>query len=151
MNRLTLVLNTAILVVTFVVALAAGDVQGELLSTAARTTGSDHRSHRFDDRSAATVLRVVQSMENFYPERPGNELCRAQIEAIRDAIEICQSGIESGINATLRSAEDDQDLRGAISHLGRSVRVDIESALARGFEDPTIVRRLATEVIRNSR
>ena len=150
MNRLTLVLNTAILVVTFVVALTAGDVQGELLASAARSTGGQRAARPIGADPSTTLLRVVQSMENFYPATTENRLTRDQLEAIRDAIDLYHDEIRAGVDDVIGTSDDDRDLRQAINQLGKSVRVDIEAALSRSFKDPSIVRRLTTEIIRHS-
>jgi len=150
MNRLTLVMNTAILVVTFVVALTAGDVQGELLMSAARSDGGGRMSRRIGDDSPTSLLRVVQSMDNFYPATAGNKLTRGQLESIRDAIDLYYDEIRTGVDDVLAGSDDDRDLRQAINLLGKSVRVDVEAVLSRSFKDPSIVRRLTTEIIRHS-
>ena len=150
MNRLTLVLNTAILVVTFVVALAAGDVQGELLMSAARSDGGGRTARRAIDDSSTTLLRVVQSMENFYPATADNALARGQLETIRDAIDLYYDEIRSGVGDVLGASDDDRNLRQAINQLGKTVRIDLEAVLSRSFKDRSIVRRLATEIIRHS-
>ena len=150
MNRLTLVLNTAILVVTFVVALAASDVQGELLMSSARNGGGGRVARAVGNDSPTTLLRVVQSMENFYPATPGNKLSRGQLEAIRDAIDLYYPAIRTGVDDVLGASDDDRDLRQAINQLGKSVRIDIEAALSQSFKDPSIVGRLTTEIIRHS-
>ena len=149
MNRLTLVLNTAILVVTFVVALTAGDVQGRLLTSATRSAGRDgvRRGARADQSLA--VIRVVQSMENFYPATSENTLKTVQLEAIRDALELCRSSIRSGLTRLISEGDDDREVRAAATQLGRVTRIEVEAVLARAFNEPTTVRRLATEVIRN--
>ena len=151
MNRLTLVLNTAILVVTFVVALAAGDVQGELLTSAARTVGQRRGARGGVNDSSAALVRVVQSMENFYPPTAENKLTLSQLESIRDAIEVYYAGMRAGVNDVLSGTDESADVRGAIAQLGKTVRVDIEASLSHEFSDPSIVRRLTTEVIRNCR
>ena len=150
MNRLTLVLNAAILVVTFVVALTAGDVQGELLSSAVRTAGRGGNAQRTDDGTAVAVLRILQSAENFYPATTKNQLGPDQLDAIREALTLYRSEIARGIDEMITHSGATADLRQVIAQLGRSVRADLESILSRQFSDASVVSRLATEVIRHA-
>ena len=90
-------------------------------------------------------------MENFYPPTSENKLTVGQLESIRDAIELHYAGMRSGVNEVLAGTDESSDVRGAIAQLGKTVRVEIETSLAREFPDPSIVRRLTTEVIRNCR
>ena len=149
MNQLTLALNAAILAVTFVVALTAGSVQGDMLVSSTRGGGRAANA-AVSGPSAATLLRVVQSMDAFYPATEQNPLSVAQLRAIQDAIEMYSGEIDAGIDGLLRESDDSRDMRTAIQQLGRAVRLDVESALARAFESPEVVRRLATEIIRHS-
>ena len=149
MNRLTLLLNTAILVVTFVVALTAGDVQGRLLTSATRTAGREGRGRDPGPDASLAVIRVVQSMGNFYPASAENTLTTRHIESIRDAIEIYGTATRSGLDAVMAENADAEDVRHALDGLGKGVRLEIEAALGESFDNPSTVRRLATEVIRS--
>ena len=149
MNRLTLVLNAAILVVTFVVALTAGDVQGQLLDSAIRTAGRDRNLRTREPASSTALLRVVQSMDNYYPATAENALTSQQLVVIQDAIDLYYSAIRTGIDEVTSGESDSADVRGQVTQLGRTVRVDLESVLGDGFSDPSVVRRLTTEIIRS--
>jgi len=149
MNQLTLALNAAILAVTFVVALTAGSVQGDMLVSSTRG-GGRVGARAVTEPSAATLLRVVQSMENFYPATVENTLNSTQLRTIQDAIDLYSSEIGAGIEGVLRESDDSRDVRAEIQQLGRTVRIDLESTLARAFGNPEVVRRLATEIIRHS-
>ena len=151
MNRLTLVLNTAILVVTFVVALIAGDVQGELLSSTTRVAGRGAGPTSSQSSQSIAVVRIAQSMESFYPAGPNRELTRSQLQTIRDAVDAYTSGIRVGLDVVLAGNGDADDVRAAMSGLGKPLRIEIESVLNQSFPDPAIARRLATEIIRNCR
>ena len=151
MNRLTLALNVAILVVTFVVALTAGDVQSRMLSSAVQIAGRDQRCRRVSDGFGPVLLRVVQSMDNFYPATAHNALTGDQLEAIRDAIVAYRSAIRSGVDGVLARSDDGGDLRQALAQVGRIGRADLEAFLSRAFNNSTTVRRVATEIIRNCR
>ncbi len=151
MNRLTLVLNAAILVVTFIVALTAGEVQGRLLTTASRTAGRASAGRGARPDPSLGVMRVVQSMENFYPATSENTLTTAQLASIWDAIELYRASIRTGLGELIEDGDTSRDLRAAVAQLGQRTRIEVEAVLAQAFREPTTVRRMATEVIRNCR
>ena len=73
MNRITLALIAGIFLVLFF-DLTVSDLHGSLLASATRTAGQGDRSRGTHDDASAALLRLVQTMDGYYPASPSNPL-----------------------------------------------------------------------------
>ena len=137
MNRVTLLLNTVILVVTFLLALSATDTQIGLMQSSVATHVV--RPSTFQDRSVA-FLKVVQSLD------PRDKLDRAKLEAVHAAVERYYQVVRYGV--TRSRYEEEDDLVAAYADVGKQAREEVERALASGFRSDAAIRRVATQIIR---
>ena len=137
MNRVILILNTVILVVTFLLALSATDTQIGLLQSSAATHAV--RPSTFQDRSVA-FLKVVQSLD------PRDKLDRDKLEAVHDAVERYYQVVRAEV--TRSRYEQEGDLVAAYADVGKRAREEVERTLASAFRSDTAIRRVATQIIR---
>ena len=147
MNRVILLLNTAILVVTFVLALSATDAQIGLLQSASGISMRSARRVESTD-SAIAYLRVIQSLDNIVPR--STKLSPDQFGAIHEAVRRYKQVVDAGVSRSLVE-EADEDPRRGYDRLGKEARDAIEHALANAFSDRSTLRRLTTEVIKHCR
>lgn len=149
MNRIVLLLNVIVLVVTFLVAMAATDSQvGILRSTSAAMDG--RRSVVLSDPHATAFLRTVQALPNFLAKERLDGFNGERLDAIHTAIGRYFQVIDAGVTRSLqREGVAGEDLLRVYENMGRDARVEVEGALSPAFSDAATVQRLTTEIIRN--
>ena len=147
MNRVILILNTVILVVTFLLALSATDSQIGLLRSASGMSMRFSRPQAPTDNAIA-YLRVIQSLDNIVPR--STKLSVDQLGAIHDAVQRYKQVVDDGVVRSLGEAAG-EDPRRAYDRLGKEARDAVEHALANSFSDRSTLRRLTTEVIKHCR
>jgi len=149
MNRVILLLNVVVLVVTFVLALSATDSQIGLLRSASEAANLRVSHRASQGGSALPYLRVVQSLESITPPGSSQDVFEAEkLRAVYDAMRLYQDLIDRGVAGVLARSDRGQVLLSAYEELGRSARQELEMALSPHFDDATFVRRLATEIIK---
>ncbi len=150
LNRTILLLNVGVLVVNFILAFSTTNSQiGLLQSTAAVSNGRLPRQVLAQTDASVTFLKVVQSVGSQGSQ--GTSVFNAtNLRALHDAVRGYRHTIEQGVTELLARTGDGQAIRDAYDQLGRAAREDLELQLSPHFPDPGIVRRLTTEIIRNS-
>ncbi|MHC4163703.1 MAG: hypothetical protein ACYSUM_16370 [Planctomycetota bacterium] len=150
MHRTILLLNVIVLVVNFVLSLSATDSQiGLMRSTsgiANRVTWQGGGPHRAD---SLAYLRIVQSLQGVGPA--GQSLSTEQLEAVHEALDRYRRVIDGGVVRILLGEDDSEQARRPFDVLGKQAREEVEYLLAATFQDPALVSRLTTEIIRQAR
>ncbi len=149
LNRMILLLNVGVLVVNFFLVFQAMDSQiGLMRSTANAENLSMRRAGRGAlTNSALPSARVLQSLESA-AGADSDAFAPQKLRAVHDAVRGYQRTMGQGVMDLLLRPEEDEDLRQLYAQLSKTARDEVEIALARGFSDPALVRRLTTEVIR---
>ena len=145
MNRVVLLLNTGILVVTFLLAMSATDSQIGLLKSASGMPMRPVRPHTASDPSMA-YLRVVQTLDSVLPR--GAKVHASQLASIHEAVQRYYYTVREGVLESLGHSGDG-DAREAAALRSKEAREQVERTLASSFSDPTVLRRLTTEVTKS--
>ena len=150
MHRTILLLNVIVLVVNFAVALSATDSQiGLMRSTsgiANRVTWQGGGPHRAD---SLAYLRIVQSLQGATPaDQP---LSTEQLQAVHEALDRYRRVIDGGVGRILLGEHETEQARRPFDVLGKQAREEVEYMLAAALQDPALVSRLTTEIIRHAR
>jgi len=140
-NRVVLLLNTVILVVTFLLAYSSSSSQIGLLEASVRSSGGTQRigvrSH--DD---VAFLRLVQSLGNRI-----QKLTRAQLRAVREAMLLYRQATSAAVSDAL-DGDGSEPAKAELDLVGKRVRLQIEETLKGSIPDDALVRQLTTAVIR---
>ena len=153
MNRVVLLLNLIVLVVTFALALTASNSQIGILETTNRAAagfGRTRMSYTPSRDAPVAYLNVIQSLERALPADKANDLTVTQMRTIYDAVEKYYSAVGDGVWALL-AVNDASKMTQASAAVGKAARVDVERVLMSAFPNSSDVTRLATEVIRHCR
>ena len=118
MNRMTLLLNGVILIVTFLVALSATDSQVGLLRSA--SASQSVRRSSLPDTTAPAFLRVVQSLENFLPPKTLDNLSTEQLDTIHEAVRRYYLSVRAAVAREGSSTAKGRELLRAYGNIGRS-------------------------------
>jgi len=150
MNRIVLLLNGVILVVTFVVALSATDSQIGLLRSAA-AAGGVARSRATRQNTSVAFLHVVQSLKNFMPPKAIASLTPEQLDTIHEAVRGYYRAIRAALVNANGAKATGRELLAVYEDVGRRARGEVEEVVMQAFLDRAVVSRLATEIIRHCR
>jgi hypothetical protein len=148
LNRTVLLLNLAVLVVNFIVALGATDSQVELAQVTLRSAGAGPvRRPAMADPSPA-YLRVVQSLEGAAP--PGT-VGADQLRCLYAAVVRYYEVVSRGVSSALWASGDGEAARKAFADLSRDARGEVERELGSSFRDAALATRLTTDILRECR
>ena len=153
MNRMILLLNLVVLVVSFALALSSTNSQIGILRSTSEAANAPRIPRRgAGDRSDAAIryLRVVQSLENVAPAEVLDALTVDQLLSIRAAMFLYRNAVARGVLEGLGSDSGGRALLADYASIGKEARREIERELASHFDDTNVVWRLTAEIIRNS-
>jgi len=151
MNRVVLILNTCVLVVTLIVAMSTSEVQGDVLQTAIRTAGVSLGRRVAASDSSVAFFRVVQSLERVMPRAKLDGIEPGQVRALHDAVARYVSVVGEGTAKILGEDLKGAEMLSAFEGLGKDARREVESVLEGAFREPDVVSRLTAEVLNSVR
>lgn len=149
MHRTILLLNVIVLVVNFALALSATDSQiGLMRSTSGIANRVTWRGGGPQRANSLAFLRIVQSLQGAVPaDQP---LSTEQLQAVHEALDRYRQVIDGGLARILLAEGETEQARRPFDVLGKQAREEVEYLLTATFQDPALVSRLATEIIRHT-
>ena len=147
LNKVILLLNAIVLVVTFVLVLAGQSQQAELATS---MTGGIGRGAvaRGAPTNAPGSLRLLQSLEQFAPREKIDALSGAQVRALFEALDHHAWLLEEGMEDLRRRGEDGAQTRAAVEELGKVIRSPVQGILEKQFRDAGFVGRATAAIFR---
>jgi len=150
LNKVILLLNAIVLVVTFVLVLAGQSQQAELATS---MTGGIGRGAvaRGAPTNAPGSLRLLQSLEQFAPREKIDAMTGAQVRALFEAQDHHAWLVEEGIGDLRRKGDDGAQTRAAVEELGKVIRSQVQGILERQFREAEFVDRVTAAILGGGR
>jgi hypothetical protein len=151
MNRLVLILNALILVVTFVVALSSQSSQLDILGSTANAAATPYARGPADVGAAFACLRLLQSLDQFSPRDKIDAFTPEQVRALLNAAGH-YAWLAGDFGREVRTANGDgAKPRAAVEEFGRASRAAVQQMLEREFRDPEFVGRVTAAILGGAR
>ncbi len=151
LNRTILLLNVGVLLVSFFLAWSSTDSQIGLLTASVESGRSVRRTVIRGDATSAAELRVIQAAGNVVPAAQQDHWTVEHWRALRTAVRAYYATVRNRMNDLSGEIAAGSTLRNSYAAIGKEARTEVERVLGAVFTDVGIVRRLATEVVRQCR
>ena len=147
LNKMVLLLNAAVLLVTFFVAFASSDTQYRLLESSAGLSGVRYSPAL--GGIAGTFLRTVNSIQGTIPASQRDEMTAAQLGAIHEAVAVYYATAQNGVWEIVQGPDVGVFFR--VDALNRRAKANVEQELGREFRDAALVQRITSAILNSAR
>ncbi|MGQ0614694.1 MAG: hypothetical protein ACT4PV_13240 [Planctomycetaceae bacterium] len=148
LNKVILLLNATVLLVTFVLVLSS---QGRQADLALASAGAATRAGTGPRPGAGAALRLLQSLEQYAPRERIDALSGAQVRALFEALDHHAWLLEEGMEDLRRRGEDGAKTRAAVEELGKRLRLQVQGVLERQFREAEFVNRVTAAILGGGR